>query len=51
MKSLVVYYSYSGNTRKVAKVLIEALKAKGETEELELIALDEVKSFFGPARF
>ena len=47
MKSMVVYYSYSGNTKKVAKVLIEALKAKGEVEELELIASDEVKSFFG----
>ncbi len=47
MKSLVVYYSYSGNTKKVAKVLVEALKAKGEVEELELVALDESKSFLG----
>ena len=45
MKSLVVYYSYSGNTKKVAKVLVEVLKAKGQVEELELIASDEAKSF------
>ncbi|MDD5450273.1 MAG: flavodoxin [Candidatus Omnitrophica bacterium] len=47
MKSLVVYYSNTGNTRKVAKILIEALKAKGEAEGLELVALDEAKSFMG----
>lgn len=47
MKSMVIYYSYSGNTKKVAKTLVEALKAKGEVEELELQALDESKSFFG----
>jgi len=47
MKSLVVYYSYSGNTKKVAKVLAEILKAKGEVDELELVALDESGSFLG----
>jgi len=47
MKSLVVYYSYSGNTKKVAKVLVEILKAKGEADELELVALDESGSFLG----
>lgn len=47
MKLLIVYYSYSGNTRKVAKALVETLKAKGQAEELELIAQDEAKSFLG----
>jgi flavodoxin len=47
MKSIVIYYSYSGNTKKVAGALAEALKARGEVEELELQALDESKSFFG----
>jgi len=50
MKSLVVYYSYSGNTKKVAKALVDALKAKGEAEELELVALDESKSFLGQCK-
>lgn len=47
MKSLIVYYSYSGNTKKVAEALAEALRNKGEAEELELFALDEAKSFLG----
>ena len=47
MKSVIVYYSYSGNTKKVAGVLAEALRKKGETEELELVALDEPGSFLG----
>lgn len=50
MKSLVVYYSYSGNTKKVAKVLVEALRARGESGELELSAPDEAKTFFGQCR-
>ena len=47
MKSVIVYYSYSGNTKKVARVLVEALRKKGEVEELEIVALDEPGSFLG----
>ncbi len=47
MRSLVVYYSYSGNTQKVAVVLAKFLEEKGQVDELELLAEDESKSFLG----
>lgn len=47
MKSIIIYYSYSGNTKKVAEVLAESLKQKGEVEIIELKAQDESNSFFG----
>jgi flavodoxin len=50
MRSVVIYYSYSGNTKRVAGVLSGYLKERGETQEIELIALDESKSFFGQGR-
>lgn len=50
MKSLIIYYSYSGNTRKVAHLLAEYLKSQGSAELLELRAQDESNSFFGQAR-
>lgn len=46
MKSLIVYYSFSGNTKKVAEVLNEYLKQKGEVDLVELKAMDESKNFF-----
>ena len=50
MKSAVIYFSYSGNTKKVAGILAELLNKKGPVEEIELIALDEAKSFLGQCR-
>jgi multimeric flavodoxin WrbA len=50
MRSAIVYYSYSGNTRKVAEVLAGVLKEKGQVEIVELKALDESKSFLGQCR-
>jgi flavodoxin len=50
MKSAIIYYSYSGNTKKVAEVLAENLKQQGEVETVELKALDESKSFLGQCR-
>jgi NAD(P)H-dependent FMN reductase len=47
MKSIIVFYSYSGNTRKVADFLSEYLKQKFEVEIIEIKALDESASFFG----
>ena len=49
MNSIIIYYSYSGNTRKVAEVLAEYLKQKGQAEIIELKAQDESASFFGQA--
>lgn len=49
MKSIIVYYSFSGNTRKLAEVLGEYLRQKGEVEFIELKALDESDKFFGQA--
>jgi flavodoxin len=46
MKSIIVYYSYSGNTRKVAQILAEYLSRHSEVELLELEAQDESKNFF-----
>ena len=50
MKTAIVYYSYSGNTRKVAEVLAQALKDKSSVELIDLKALDESKSFFSQCR-
>ncbi len=45
MGAIIVYYSYSGNTRRVAGILAEVLRQEAEVEELELNALDESDSF------
>lgn len=47
MKSAIIYYSYGGNTKKVAEILAESLKQKGEIVMLELKAEDESKTFLG----
>jgi flavodoxin len=49
MKSAIIYYSYNGNTRKVAVVLAERLKAKGDVEVIEVKAFDESNNFFTQA--
>ena len=46
MRSIIVYYSYSGNTKKVTEILAEYLRQRGEVEIIALEALDESKSFF-----
>ena len=46
MKSIIIYYSYSGNTRSVAGILKEYLSQKGITDTIELKALDESVNFF-----
>jgi flavodoxin len=50
MKSAIIYYSYSGNTKRVAEVLGEYLRQKGEVDLLELVAPKESRSFFGQVR-
>ncbi len=49
MKSIIVYYSFSGNTRRAAEALADVLRKISEVDMLELKALDESKSFFGQA--
>ena len=50
MKSAVIYYSYSGNTKQVANLLVEHLNSQGEVNKIELTPLDESKSFLGQCR-
>ncbi|MEW6170522.1 MAG: flavodoxin [Candidatus Omnitrophota bacterium] len=51
MKTKIIFYSYSGNTRKVASVLSNYLKEKNyEVDFIDLEALDESNSFLGQCR-
>lgn len=50
MRSIIIYYSYSGNTKKVAQTLAEFLEGKGEVDLVELNAQDETTSFLGQCR-
>jgi flavodoxin len=49
MRAIIIYYSCTGNTKKVAETLAEYLKIRGEVKLLRLEALDESASFFGQA--
>lgn len=50
MKAVIIYYSYSGNTKKIANILAKLLSDRFEVEQTELVSLDEAKSFFGQVR-
>jgi flavodoxin len=50
MKAIIIYYSYSGNTKKVAEVLREYLKQKAQVDEAELKARDESAAFLGQCK-
>ncbi len=45
MQAIIIYYSYSGNTKKVAGVLAEILSQKGEVGAIGLKGLDESDKF------
>jgi len=45
MKSAIIYYSYTGNTKRAADVLAEHLKQKGQVEIIMLKGLDESGNF------
>lgn len=49
MKSVIIYYSYSGNTQKVADILSGYLGQQGEVDFIELKGLDESDKFFSQA--
>jgi flavodoxin len=46
MKSAIIYYSYTGNTKKVAEILEEHLRNKGELDIIRLTDLQESGNFF-----
>lgn len=46
MKSLIAYYSYTGNTEKIAEKLKEILSKKGEADIYELKPIKESSNFF-----
>jgi multimeric flavodoxin WrbA len=49
MKILIIYYSYHGNTKRVAEILDECLKQTYEVRILRLETLNESTSFFRQA--
>jgi flavodoxin len=46
MNSLVVYYSYSGNTKNIAEKLGNVLSGQGQVDYCELTPTDESNNFF-----
>lgn len=50
MKSLIAYYSFSGNTDKVAKIFGKMLQAKGEVDMQRLVPKNEIKDFLGQCK-
>lgn len=49
MRTIIIYYSFSGNTRRVAEVLGECLKQKSEVQMIGLKAWDESDKFLTQA--
>jgi len=47
MRFAIIYYSYSGNTKKVAQELKKFLGQQGSVELIELKPKDEINSFLG----
>jgi flavodoxin len=46
MKSMIIYYSFSSNTRQVSQALVEYLQAKGPVKIVELKPWNESGNFF-----
>ena len=46
MKSAIIFYSFSGNTRKVAQILKDELSKRGSADLIDIQPLDESKNFF-----
>lgn len=49
MKSIILYYSYTGNTKKIAEILAAHLRQKSEVDIVELKSLDESDKFLSQA--
>lgn len=50
MRTLITYYSYSGNTDKVCRAYAEAMRRKGEVDLQRLKPKAEITTFAGQAR-
>jgi FMN-dependent NADH-azoreductase len=50
MKTLITYYSFSGNTEKVCRTLEKAMAKTGEVSVQRLKPADEIKSFMGQCK-
>ena len=51
MKTIVIYYSYSGNTHRVVQLIVNVLKNKGEEAiPVRIRPLTEVTTFLGQCR-
>ncbi|MFH0764406.1 MAG: flavodoxin [Candidatus Omnitrophota bacterium] len=50
MKSLITYYSFSGNTDRIVKIFSKILEAKGAVDIQRLKLKDEAKTFIGQCR-
>lgn len=50
MKSLVTYYSFSGNTDNIAKIFGRLMEAKGVVDIQRLRAQEEIASFIGQCK-
>lgn len=49
MKSIIVYYSFSGNTKQIASFLAEYEKEKNDVKMLQLRSVDEPDKFLAQA--
>jgi flavodoxin len=47
MKTLVAYYSFSGNTERAVKIFAGILRSKGEVKIQRLTPKEEIKDFLG----
>lgn len=50
MKTLLTYYSFSGNTDKVARIFAEILRSRGEVDMQRLKPKEEVTAFFAQCK-
>jgi len=49
MRAIIIYYSYSGNTKKASDILADYLGQNYEVKIVRLVALDEASSFLKQA--
>jgi flavodoxin len=50
MRSILTYYSFSGNTDRVMKLFAGELRKRGEVDSQRLLPKDEIKDFIGQCR-